>query len=123
MKINSVSFADLVQNKKFGRGFWPSKAVTLGLRSRSTGPRHRLYVKSASRQRKLRRMRSGIQRLQAAIAALGDSGGIAQARASVLPQERVDSCKLFLERAKGVLMSVVLMKVFLKKVFLMTLVF
>ena len=52
-----------------------------------------------------------IQRLQAAIAALGDSTGVfstlqealrvAQPRASVLPiQERVDSCKLFLERAK-----------------------
>ena len=52
-----------------------------------------------------------IQRLQAAIAALGDSTAlvkplqealpVAQARASVPPsQERVDSCKLFLERAK-----------------------
>ena len=52
-----------------------------------------------------------IQRLQAAIAALGDSTAlvkplqealrVAQARASVHPiQERVDSCKLFLERAE-----------------------
>ena len=52
-----------------------------------------------------------IERLQAAIAALGDSTTlvkplqeslrVAQTRASVPPiQERVDSCKLFLERAK-----------------------
>ena len=52
-----------------------------------------------------------IRRLQAAIAPLGDLTAfvkplqealrVVQARASVLPiQERVDSCKLFLERAK-----------------------
>ena len=58
-------------------------------------------------------MRLGRERLKAAIAALGDSTAhtnplkealrVAQARASVRPvEERVESCKLFLERAKRV---------------------
>ena len=51
-----------------------------------------------------------IERLKAAIAALGEHANplkealrVAQARVSVRPEERVESCKLFLERARKVM--------------------
>ena len=47
----------LVHNRSFGVG--PSKAVSLRLRSWSKSPRHRFHVKSVSRQKKWRPMRSG----------------------------------------------------------------